>query len=439
MPGNAALALPPPPRARPLLVGYSGGMDSGALLHLLAADPSVRQRGLRAIHVHHGLHRDADAWARHCAGTCGDLEVALDVVRVEVARDGDSGLEAAARAARHAAFESTLRSDEVLVLGHHLDDQAETFLLRALRASGVDGLAAMRPWRRFGRGWMWRPLLDIPRARLLEHSRTHDLHWIEDPSNDSEAHDRNFLRRQVMPLLRTRWPHAGDAFAQAARLQRETSVLLEEPDAQALATLRTADPRCLHAMPLAVLPAARQARVLRRWVDELGLPPLPARGVAQVARLLDDGQDPRGQFAWHGAVIRRWRDLLRAGPVPSAAIPAALAWDGTAPLAWDNGELALEPGLAPNETFDAVGIAAPPFLVHLRSGGERITLPGRSHSHALKHVLQDLGVPPWARERLPLLSDRDGALLAAGDIAFSAPFDSWLRASGRHLRWTAPI
>src|SRR5690606_11238161 len=204
MPGNANPVLPPPPLERPLLLGYSGGLDSGALLQLLAADAGVRQRGLRAIHVHHGLHPDADAWALHCASVCGDLDVALDVVRVEVARDSGSGLEAAARAARHAAFQSALRSDEVLVLGHHLDDQAETFLLRALRASGVDGLAAMRPWRRFGRGWMWRPLLDIPRADLLEHARTRGLHWVEDPSNDSEAHDRNFLRRQVLPLLRTR-------------------------------------------------------------------------------------------------------------------------------------------------------------------------------------------------------------------------------------------
>ena len=438
MPGNADLIVPPPPRAQPLLVAYSGGMDSGALLHLLAADAGVRQRGLRAIHVHHALHPDADAWALHCAGVCGDLDVALDVVRVEVARDSGSGLEAAARAARHAAFEFALRSDEVLVLGHHLDDQAETFLLRALRASGVDGLAAMRPWRRFGRGWMWRPLLDIPRADLLEHARAHGLRWIEDPSNASEAHDRNFLRRQVMPLLRTRWPHAGDAFAQVASLQREASGLLEESDARALATLRTADPHCLDAAPLAALPAARQARVLRHWVEELGLPPLPGQGVAQVARLLDDSRDPRGQFAWHGAVIRRWRDLLHAGRMPTAPVPAPLAWDGTAPLPWDGGELALEPGLTPGEPFTAATTIAP-FMVHPRGGGERITLPGRSHSHALKHVLQDLGVPPWARARLPLLSDRHGAVLAAGDIAFSAPFDTWLRTSGRRLRWTAAI
>ena len=73
--------------------------------------------------------------------------------------------------------------------------------------------------------------------------------------------------------------------------------------------------------------------------------------------------------------------------------------------------------------------------VHARRGGERIHLPGRAHSHALKHVLQQRDVPPWQRERLPLLSDPDGTLLAAGDIALSAGFDAWLREHALHLHW----
>ncbi|KAB8172125.1 tRNA lysidine(34) synthetase TilS, partial [Lysobacter maris] len=176
--------LPPDaPSPAPLLVAYSGGLDSTVLLHLLASEPRRRSDGLRAIHVHHGLHPDADDWARHCRRFCDALAIPLTVVRVEVARDAGLGLEAAARHARHAAFEAALGTDEVLVTGHHRDDQAETFLLRALRASGTDGLAAMRAWRRCGRGWLWRPLLETPRAALLEHAGTHALRWIEDPSN----------------------------------------------------------------------------------------------------------------------------------------------------------------------------------------------------------------------------------------------------------------
>src|SRR5690606_11245758 len=146
----------------PLLVGFSGGLDSTVLLHRLARDGEWRARGLRAIHVHHGLHAEADAWAAHCARACARLDVPLDIARVRVERDGGQGLEAAARRARHAAFAEVLGSGAILVLAHHRDDQAETFLLRALRASGVDGLAAMRAWRRFGDGWLWRPLLERP-------------------------------------------------------------------------------------------------------------------------------------------------------------------------------------------------------------------------------------------------------------------------------------
>ena len=435
MPGNASPVLPPLPLERPLLLGYSGGLDSGALLQLLAADAGVRQRGLRAIHVHHGLHPDADAWARHCAAACRDLDVALDVVRVEVARDSGSGLEAAARTARHAAFASALGDDEVLVLAHHLDDQAETFLLRALRASGSDGLGAMRPWRRFGRGWLWRPLLELPRQALLDYARDRGLDWIEDPSNASDAHDRNYLRRRVMPLMRARWPQADAALARAAELQRESAGLLDEGDAGALASVRTVNRSCLHASRLARLPRARRARVLRRWAAELGLPPLPARGVATVDAWLDDAPaSGAATFAWHGATVRLWRDLLWAGAEPpTVADDLRLRWDGARPLRWPGGgELALLPGAdSGGEPTDA----APVLLVHPRRGGERIVLPGRRHSHALKHVLQDLGVPPWIRARLPLLSDAAGTLLAAGDVAVSARFDAWLRASGRRLHW----
>jgi tRNA(Ile)-lysidine synthase len=432
----AVPVLDPAPPEAPVLVAYSGGLDSGVLLQLLADDPLVRRRGLRAIHVHHGLHPEADDWARHCERRCRMLGVELEVVAVTVQPDGE-GLEAAARSARHRAFAAHLCPGEVLALAHHRNDQAETFLQRALRASGVDGLAAMRAWRSFGPGWMWRPLLGSERGQLLAYARARGLQWVDDPSNDSQVHDRNLLRHRVLPLLETRWPHAGAALAQAAQLQQEALALLEQEDAQALARLRTADPACLHVAPLAALAPPRQARVLRRWTGELGLPPLPAQGVAEAARLLAEGSEARGSFAWQDACIRRWRGLLWAGrPRPGGG--GQVHWNGSAPLAWGGGSLRLDPPLAPGEAFppQPCGTDAP-FLVHPRAGGERIALPGRAHTHALKHVLQDLGVPPWERERLPLLSDRAGAVLAAGDLALSASMDAWLRASGRRLRWNA--
>jgi tRNA(Ile)-lysidine synthase len=413
--------------ARPLLVGLSGGLDSIVLLHALATGTPTRD--LRAVHVHHGLHPDADAWTAHCERACAGLGVPLVVVRVEVERDAGNGLEAAARAARHAAFATLLREDEVLALAHHRDDQAETFLLRALRASGPDGLGAMRPWRRFGQGWLWRPLLGVPRSELLGYARQRGLAWIEDPSNVDTGFDRNFLRHRVLPLLRERWPQADAAFARGAALNAEAGELLDAEDAIALAGVRCADPNVLDAAAVLALPAARRARVLRRWIHACGLPPLPAQGVERIGSdLLVARPDGQAAFTWADAVVRRWRGLLHADrhrvPLPP---DWQVGWDGSAPLPLPTGATLSLHGAG---GFDA------PVRVHARLGGERITLPGRGHAHALKHVLQQLGVPPWERACMPLLSATDGVLLAAGDLAYSAAFDAWLRERAARLVWS---
>ena len=420
---DAALPPLPPPPAPPgaasgLLVGYSGGLDSTVLLHLLASTPARTRLPLRAIHVCHGLDPAAEAWVAHCEAACRALDVPLGVVRARVDRASGLGLEAAAREARHAAFAATLREGEILALAHHADDQAETFLLRALRASGPDGLAAMRPWRAHAQGWLWRPLLGHSRAALLAHARAHGLQWIEDPSNADTAMGRNFLRNEVMPLLRRRWPGADAAFARSAALCAEATDLLEAEDARALTAALEA-PDTLRADALAGHPPARRARILRRWCAGLGLPPLPGNGIARI--------ESENGFEWSGARIRRWRNLLHAGPAREPLpLPWTRQWPGDTPLSLPGGGSLRLCG-APR--FDA------PLRVHARQGGERIRLPGRDHSHELKHVLQDLGVPPWLRERLPLLSDADGRVLAAGDRVASAAFDAWLRERGASLAW----
>lgn len=447
---DIALApLPPAHAAAPVCVALSGGLDSSVLLAMAAGSAALRGNGLRALHVHHGLHRDADAWIGHCQRACDALGVPLQVLRVTVEADGD-GPEAAARRARHAAFAAALRDGEVLALAHHRDDQAETFLLRALRASGVDGLAAMRPWRTLGAGWLWRPLLDLPHHQLLAYAAAHGLSWIEDPANADTRLDRNFLRHEILPLLRRRWAHAAAAFSRSAALAADAAALLVEEDAAALLGARLEASRSLSIPALRNMPAARRARVLRRWAADCGLPPLPARGVARIeANLLREGDgDGIAEFRWGDAAVRRWRDALHALRVrPPLPRDYRVPWDGSTPLRLPTGDIlalvARECDVAtaaPGDT-DAVSCeqdARPPWTIHARAGGERLVLPGRAHSHALKHVLQDLGVPPWERARMPLLSAGDGRLLAVGDRVQSAAFDAWLRRGGLRLRLQSP-
>ncbi len=430
---DLATALPAAPDGGAFVVGLSGGLDSSALLHLLVSASAIRARGLRALHVHHGLQADADAWAAHCQTTCDALGVPLAIVRVQVHRHSGLGLEGAARAARHAAFANALGDGDVLVLGHHRDDQAETFLLRALRASGSDGLAAMRSSRRFACGLLWRPLLDLPRAALRDYAMRHALAWIEDPSNATDDADRNFLRNQVLPLLRTRWPHADAAFAASARLQSDTVALLEPGDLDALARVSSADPQVLRVDALQALEPPRRARVLRRWIAGLGLAPLSSAGLAwcEVA-CAGSASDRSPRFEWHGCGLQRWRNLLHAD-VLRAEFPDGFqaSWDGATPILLpDGGRLELD--VAP------VSASPWPVTVHARRGGERIALPRRQHSHALQRVLQSRGVPPWVRAGLPLLSAADGRLLAAGDLVFSADFEHWLRETDTVLRWHRP-
>ena len=413
---------------QPLLVGFSGGLDSTVLLHALATSQQVRAQGLRAVHVHHGLHEDADAWAAHCERVCASLGVPLVVKHVRL-RPAGRGREATARAARLAAFADTLREGEALTLAHHQDDQAETFLLRALRGSGVEGLRAMRRWRRFGRGWMWRPLLDVPRTALQEYARGHRLTWIDDPSNADTTLDRNFLRHRVLPLLRERWPQADDGLARSASLQGEAQALLEGDDARLLLDARAGRDDTLDLRVLRAAPSARRARVLRRWIEALGLPPLPRQGIACIeTELLTAPRDGSACFAWTGAVIRRWREVLHAD-WERPALPAgwSATWDGREPLVLPDGDRLRLDGRA--------AAFAQAVWVGPRHGGERIRLPGRAHSHALKHVLQDLDVPPWVRDRLPLLKDNAGGVLAVGDLAVSAGFADWLQHHGVRLVW----
>lgn len=415
--------LPAPPHHASILAGFSGGLDSTVLLYLL----KQQHASLRAIHVHHGLHPDADDWAMHCQRVCDALAVPLCIVRVNVDCNSGMGLEAAAREARYAVFAEALGNNEILALAHHQGDQAETFLLRALRGAGVDGLAAMREWRAFARGWLWRPLLNTSREQLQAQAQHAGLHWIDDPSNADTGFDRNFLRNQVLPMLHARWPHAAAAFTRSAALSADAAQLLRAEDSKALTAI-TVDAHTLRVAGLLQLAPSRRARVLRHWISVLQLPPLPGMGIAQIeTELLPARRDAIPRFEWGGARVQRWRDLLHADHIrPSLPLDFSQLWDGTQPLQLPHGG---HLHLHFTAHFDT------PLRVHARQGGERITLPGRCHSHALKHVLQAAGMPPWQRQCLPLLSTCEGTLMAAGDAIHAAPMAEWLSTHNAKLDW----
>ncbi len=413
-----------------LCVGFSGGMDSTVLLHALAALPAARERGLRALHVDHGLNAASNAWAGHCAKLCAALDVPFARVDVRVENIDDLGLEGAARQARYAAFASQLSDGELLTLAHHRDDQAETLLLRLLHGAGHEGLAGMRSLRRLENAWLWRPLLDVPRETLRDYAAQHALQWIEDPTNTDSQHARNHLRNRVMPTLTARWPDASRRIAAAASRLREESDVLDAAARAAFDEVRRDDPNTLDLDALRALVPALRRSVVGRWLDALALPrPPPGIWSRLTTDLLDARGDAAPLLAWHGAELRRYRMTLYAmRPLSPAQTDWKLDWTGAEPLQLPAGfgRLSLEPAT----TLDA------PITVRARRGGERLDQPG-SHRE-LRTLLQDLGIPPWVRERLPLLCSAAGDVLAAANLALSPAFARQLSERRARLLWQRP-
>jgi tRNA(Ile)-lysidine synthase len=353
-----------------IAVGLSGGIDSVVLLHLLKHHP-----GISAIHVHHGLSPNADAWAAFCRRLCRQWGVRLKVSKVKV-RPSGKGLEAAAREARYAAF-GKLNVD-LIALAHHLDDQAETVLMNLLRGAGLRGASGMRGVSRLEGKLLARPLLEVSRARIEEYGRAHDLEWIEDESNADEALTRNFLRRRVGPLLETRFPDWKRALARAARLAAEKD--------------------------------DRAGRLLREFLSSQGLKAPSEAKLVEMLKQLTSGA-ARTRLEHDGATVRVYRGRVSLDATPAGRF---------APLPW-KGERRLKiPALGGELRFTAgEGVASEhlkkgPFQVRLRSGGERLQVHPRRPRRTLKNLFQEAGVPSWARERMPLLFCGEDLVWAPG-------------------------
>ncbi|MFN2338825.1 MAG: tRNA lysidine(34) synthetase TilS [Gammaproteobacteria bacterium] len=382
-------------------VAFSGGVDSHALLHALASRRAVLRMPLGAVHVNHGLHGHSPAWAEHCRRVCAELGVDFVLLAGDARPATGESPEAAARNLRYGLLRDWLPVNALLLSAHHQDDQAETLLLQLLRGAGPKGLSAMPAAVPLGEGSLLRPLLDCGRDDLLAYARAQGLAWLEDPSNADTRLDRNFLRHHLLPELKTRWPATAAVLARSAGLCAEAAELQEQVARQDLADATGGRPGTLSVAVLQDLPEARRRNLLRHWLRTMGFS-LPSRAVLGriLAEVLAARADAEPCVHWPGAEVRRYRDDLYA-LAPLAPPPAGAGRD------WAPGEvLELAGGTLRADTATGQGLRLTPgtcLQVRFRQGGEQIRLPGRDHHHTLKQLFQERGIPPWERERLPLL------------------------------------
>lgn len=441
--------LPDSPLRPALLVAISGGMDSTLLLYLCAQlHQQKKLSGLRAVHVHHGLQSQADNWMQHVRNLCLAWQVPLSVHKVSC--QTDSNIEETARDARYRAFTQELLPGECLVQAHHGDDQAETLLYRMMRGSGVRGMSGIPSSRPLGAGQLVRPFLAFRRASLEACARRYQLEWVEDESNSDPSFDRNFLRKDILPRLKARWPAAVENLSRLGHLCAEADGLLQD-----LADMDYAQCVQVHAIPglgtehlvhipaLLALSPPRRHLLLREWLARTGSPlPSHMRLLTIINEIALSRPDSQALTAWPGAEVRRYKEfLLTTRPLPPhpelTGRPFSPAGEkGELPMA-NNGAVRWQRVITHNRAI--LRGSRSPSTVSLRKDHafEPFALPGRKGRKTLKKWLNALGVPYWLRERLPVIHCGT-CLIAIPGILIADGFQCATGESGWRLSWELP-
>lgn len=402
-----------------VFVGYSGGLDSHVLLHLLAHSS---HHNVCAVHIHHGLQAQADDWAIHCRRQAERLDIQFKLIHVNAHPESGQSPEEAARNARYQAFAGLMQSNDVLMLAQHREDQMETVLLQLFRGAGPAGLAGMPKQKTFAQGLILRPLLDVAQQTLVQYAQKHRLHWVEDPSNQHLDFDRNFLRQQIIPQLKQRWPALDKTVSRSARHCAISDELLL---AEVLMRFKAVYDNKLNALSIEGLkdlsPIWRE-QVLRYWFKQTGLNYPSEKVLQQIqASVIEARQDARPQIKTQRHCLQRYRGKLYL-------FAESIAVDSNKSIHWRQHDepLSLDDGRQLTTILSDSGIPVEIWrnasvFVKYRQGGEKIRLPGREGRHELKKLFQEEGVPPWLRDKIPLIY-LDGQLAAVADYWISADF-----------------
>lgn len=387
-----------------LTIALSGGIDSVVLLHVLAKLSKQLQFKLSAVHVNHGISSNAPLWSRFCCSLCHTYGISIYVAYLQIKKEAGISLEAIAREERYRVF-SHMQANYV-VLAQHLDDQAETLLLQLFRGAGVRGLSAMPIIRKQASDaapQILRPLLDISRSRIEAYARHNKLNWINDESNDNITFNRNFLRHEILPILRERYPNYPKTLLRTSRHLSEASLLLDE-----LAEIDSA--HCLASGKLQVdylrkLSFPRAKNLLRYTLLKHGITlPSSAKIENILNQLFSLGMDNQFHISLGDTEIRCYKGAIYILPgktLPQE--PKQFVWRGEMYLSLHHLRGTIRFTQVRNQGINQQKILNEPIMVRSRSGGEHFTPACNRPRRSLKKLLQEAAIPPWERTSIPLL------------------------------------
>ena len=377
-----------------VVLAFSGGMDSCVLLHFLA---KTYKEKLLLWHINHGLQDCAGDMEAFCVDLASQYQLAIKVSHLQLG--GLKGnVEAIAREARYTEFATDLNTNDLLITAHHADDQAETFWLNALRGSGSAGLRGISPVRQVSNSQVARPLLCFERHQLLNYAKQYQLTWFEDPSNQSDIYDRNYLRHQVLPNVKKRWPHSTQSIKKVCDIQAETHQLLDELatiDYQHCSMQNTKKTDCLLIVPLKALSQARQKNLIRYWLKLNHCDSLPASKLTELLKQLDSRIDAQPVIQANHYEVRRYNQrVFIVNHQPEIQLESVYELNAQSVLRIEGIPLSLKR----LDVLQRFGLVDSDQSVSLRFRQSQVS---NHYQHRLKHLFQDKRVPPWKRNVTP--------------------------------------
>ena len=420
-----------------ICVSLSGGVDSIVLLYALN---QCLEKGclIRAIHINHNLAKDSQDWADFCKRTCDRIQIQIDIHSIKVKTTEGFGIEAAARKARYQKLQRSIQEGEWLMTAHHQEDQLETILLRMARGTGIEGLQGIQKQFNFGKGKILRPLLNVSKSEVLAYARKNNLDWVEDASNQETYFDRNFLRMNIIPKLKERWPAFSSSVSRLSNISNQTSTLLKELAQQDLGSNYP-----IKNLDIDILKNKSNGRVINiiRFLilkNEMSVPSMKVLNSG--VNILLNPKSVNPTMVWNNYCIKRYVDklyFLKLSELQPNQSNKLMHWSIDEPLILDeNGSslaaiMAIGKGLSLkkcNKNLD----------VQFRKGGESIRPVGHKITKKLKKLFQEDHILPWTRDKIPLLYKKN-ELIGVGDLWFNQNYIASEEENGFLVNWNRNI
>jgi tRNA(Ile)-lysidine synthase len=382
-----------------VIVGYSGGLDSQTLLYALNKLRKSRYFNLLAIHVNHNLSKNSDKWQLHCEDFCKLNDINFITESICISKSKDTSLEMACREARYQVFKKNTDKNTIIVTAHHQDDQAETLLLQLVRGSGVQGLGAIKPMQNFYDGSLARPLLNISKEDISKYAEDNNLKFCTDESNSNLNFRRNFMRHKVLVMLEELYPGVKSSIARSAYLCSQTHTMLDNYLADDYKLI--AKNNCILLDKFKLFSKSKQSELLRYWLRKQKASMPSHKKCMQILLQVTTAKHDSNPFVkWQNYTVHRYKNELHLETDDKTIDLNNLQW-----------QLVQGRGIKSSEFKPEISVCK-----H-REGGEKLPQPGGWHK-SLKKVLQEFGIPPWLRSKLPLIYVKD-EFIALGNFVIS--------------------